>query len=172
MSDRLAVMDAGRIVQLGTPTEVYDRPATPFVAQFIGEANMLPGRVEPGEGGRPVGRIADWAFTLPRDTPLGPAILMVRPENLSLEGEPRADAAASTVRLVMTLGPGEEYRVALPDGHELKVRRSRSRLGSRASGDRVWVRVADPDAVMVYPSDGPPFAPAPPARTPVYEEVR
>jgi iron(III) transport system ATP-binding protein len=46
MSQRIAVMAAGRVVQVGTPREIYERPATPFVAAFLGVANFLPGRIE------------------------------------------------------------------------------------------------------------------------------
>ncbi len=47
-SDRIAVMNAGRIEQVGTPAEVYERPATAFVAGFIGRTNLLKGRTAPG----------------------------------------------------------------------------------------------------------------------------
>jgi len=50
MSDRVAVMDGGRLVRLGTPRDLYDRPATPFVAGFIGETNLLPGTVRAASG--------------------------------------------------------------------------------------------------------------------------
>src|SRR4029453_7890882 len=51
MSDRIAVMNEGRIEQIGTPTELYDAPATRFVASFIGESNFLEGRVLESAGG-------------------------------------------------------------------------------------------------------------------------
>ena len=52
MSDRIAVFNRGRIEQIASPTEIYERPATPFVARFVGENNSLYGRVEAGESGR------------------------------------------------------------------------------------------------------------------------
>jgi iron(III) transport system ATP-binding protein len=51
MADRIAIMNKGRIVQLGTPAEIYDKPATAFVADFIGAENLLPGRIESRNGG-------------------------------------------------------------------------------------------------------------------------
>ena len=54
MSDRIAVMDRGRILQLGTPAEIYDRPASRFVANFIGTSNILTGRLAPGRQGKVV----------------------------------------------------------------------------------------------------------------------
>jgi len=59
MSDRVAVMNRGRIIQMGTPTEIYERPADSFVADFIGEANLIEGRVEIVEGVRVGIRIGD-----------------------------------------------------------------------------------------------------------------
>ncbi|MGF1518695.1 MAG: ABC transporter ATP-binding protein, partial [Nodosilinea sp.] len=46
LSDRIAVMNNGQIEQIGTPSDIYDRPKTPFVADFIGETNLLPGRID------------------------------------------------------------------------------------------------------------------------------
>ena len=50
MSDRIAVMSDGWVEQIGSPTDIYHRPATPFVAGFIGEANLLPGTLEGRQG--------------------------------------------------------------------------------------------------------------------------
>lgn len=60
MSDRIAVMDAGGIQQIGTPSEIYHRPKTRFVAEFMGEANVLPAGVlkDSGGGDRPVSGLA------------------------------------------------------------------------------------------------------------------
>ena len=57
MSDRIAVMHAGRVEQLGTPEELYERPATRFVADFIGTTNLLPGSVESTAGGTAIVRL-------------------------------------------------------------------------------------------------------------------
>ena len=51
LADRMAVMEAGRIVQIGTPREIYVRPATRFVASFIGDTNLFEGKVRQREGG-------------------------------------------------------------------------------------------------------------------------
>jgi iron(III) transport system ATP-binding protein len=51
MADRIAIMNKGRIIQLGTPAEIYDKPASAFVADFIGAENLLPGRIESRNGG-------------------------------------------------------------------------------------------------------------------------
>ena len=57
MSDRIAVMHAGRVEQLGTPEELYERPATRFVADFIGTTNLLSGSVESADAGTAIVRL-------------------------------------------------------------------------------------------------------------------
>ena len=107
MSDRLAVFNAGRIVQLGTPAEVYERPGTRFVAGFVGTSNLLAGDV----ARTVIGRAG--TFT-------------IRPEKIRL-AEPDASvgqdeaAAAGTIRDVVYLGPDTRYIVELDAGARLVV---------------------------------------------------
>jgi putative spermidine/putrescine transport system ATP-binding protein len=107
MSDRLAVFNEGRIEQVATPAEVYERPATPFVAGFVGTSNLLRGEVALAIVGE------DGTFT-------------VRPEKIRL-AEPAATpeagecSAAGTIRDVVYLGPDTRYHVALEAGGELVV---------------------------------------------------
>lgn len=92
MSDRIAVMNAGRVEQIGSPTEIYDRPATVFVAGFIGQANLWHGR-QTGRANRDYVEIGVLGSTLrakPGDTtiePGGQATLMVRPERVRVSVE-------------------------------------------------------------------------------------
>lgn len=107
MSDRLAVFNAGRIEQVGTPAEMYERPATAFVAGFVGMSNLLKGDVAKSLVG------ADGLFT-------------VRPEKIRLAdaGAQIADdevAADGTIRNVVYLGPDTRYIVALDAGSDLVV---------------------------------------------------
>lgn len=107
MSDRLAVFNAGRIQQVGAPAEVYERPATRFVAGFVGTSNLLSGDVAATIVGRP------GTFT-------------VRPEKIRLapaDAEPGPDeiAAAGRIRDVVYVGPDTRYVVALEAGAELVV---------------------------------------------------
>jgi putative spermidine/putrescine transport system ATP-binding protein len=107
MSDRLAVFNAGRIEQVGTPAEVYERPATPFVAGFVGTSNLLSGDAARAIVGR------DGTFT-------------VRPEKIRL-AEPDAavgddeSSARGQIRTVVYLGSDTRYVVALDAGGELVV---------------------------------------------------
>ncbi len=80
LSDRIAIMDAGRIVQMGQPRAVYEQPANAFVARFLGEANLLP-----GEAAGPALRRPDGAILHAANAADGPAHLFVRPEKLLLQ---------------------------------------------------------------------------------------
>jgi putative spermidine/putrescine transport system ATP-binding protein len=107
MSDRLAVFNRGRIEQLGTPADLYERPATAFVAGFVGTSNLLRG---------------DAARTLVGEE----GLFTVRPEKIRLAqaGAPVADnevGADGTIRNVVYLGPDTRYIVALDAGSELVV---------------------------------------------------
>ena len=107
MSDRLAVFNRGQIEQIGAPAEVYERPATQFVAGFVGTSNLLSGDVARAVVGR------DGTFT-------------VRPEKIRLAGrdEPAGDGhigAPGHIRKVVYLGPDTRYLVTLDAGGELTV---------------------------------------------------
>jgi len=107
MSDRLAVFNRGRIEQVGSPADVYERPATRFVAGFVGTSNLLTGAVAEAIFGR------SGTFT-------------VRPEKIRLAepGYPvAADESSSlcTVRTVVYLGSDTRYTVALQAGSDLVV---------------------------------------------------
>jgi putative spermidine/putrescine transport system ATP-binding protein len=107
MSDRLAVFNAGRIEQVGTPAAVYETPATAFVAGFVGTSNLLAGEAARAIAG------SDETFT-------------VRPEKIRLADVDDAPSdeectAVGTVRDVAYLGVNTRYRVALESGGELVV---------------------------------------------------
>jgi putative spermidine/putrescine transport system ATP-binding protein len=107
MSDRLAVFNRGRIEQLGTPADLYERPATAFVAGFVGTSNLLRGAVAKALVG------SDGLFT-------------VRPEKIRLTDRGAAVAddevgADGTIRTVVYLGPDTRYIVALDAGSDLVV---------------------------------------------------
>ena len=116
MSDRIAMMDSGRILQLGTPAELYERPANVKVAAFIGSPaiNLLPGRVVEG------GRIALFGNSLPAtiDQPVGSALTVgVRPEAIGLV-DPGATADAVSARLVRKENLGPEFILHFEAGEE------------------------------------------------------
>jgi spermidine/putrescine transport system ATP-binding protein len=94
MADSIAVMNAGRIEQLGPPAELYEQPATPFVAGFLGVSNLLPGVVE----GPDAVRLADGTLVRAQvNGKTGPVAAGVRPEKLSVGREGGANELAGTV---------------------------------------------------------------------------
>ena len=114
MSDRVVVMEAGRIVQQGKPDDLYARPVNRFVADFIGNANFLPVRRDGGAWRLPDGT----AITLSGDAEAGPdPVALLRPEAIRLEAAPGGAAEADLNRLTGTvqsgafLGPCIEYLV-------------------------------------------------------------
>ena len=129
MSDRIAVMHQGRIAQLGTPAEIYENPRTAFVADFIGEANFLGGRVD-GRDGVMWSAVRDdgTRMRLPHHAAIGEGgrvEIAVRPEwlDLSAPGEEPAgeNALAGTVQDVIYLGETMHVQVALADGTPVRV---------------------------------------------------
>jgi spermidine/putrescine transport system ATP-binding protein len=122
MSDRIAVMSQGRVEQIGTPQEIYNSPASLFVAGFIGTANVLPGTVSGFDGD-------DVVVELRTGTPIRcrtstpPAIgdqvsVMLRPERLAVTADPGDDgrSLAGTVRDVIFQGAAARLALALADG--------------------------------------------------------
>ena len=107
MSDRLAVFNAGRIEQLGAPADVYERPATRFVAGFVGTSNLLSGAAARAILGK------DGTFTIRPEK-----IRLTRPEE---PPGPTEVAADGRVRDVVYVGPDTRYHVALDAGAELTV---------------------------------------------------
>jgi iron(III) transport system ATP-binding protein len=111
VSDLVVVMKDGRIAQKGTPAELYDDPADAFVADFMGEANILQGEVLAAGGGR--GRVAVGGAELDtamRDHPAGAATLAVRPEAIHL-APPEQAGLPGRVRRAAFLGQTREYEV-------------------------------------------------------------
>ena len=155
MADRIAVMRDGRVEQVDTPDGLYERPATRFVARFLGEANLFAGRVS-GEA------IGPWRVeaTRLRERGLGEgddALVVVRPERMrigragSADGAPAApNAAPGRVAEVVYLGTARKYVVDLEDGQTVQARvpagEDRDRL---TAGDEVLVGWDVEDGVVV-----------------------
>ncbi|MFO1036355.1 MAG: ABC transporter ATP-binding protein [Geminicoccaceae bacterium] len=141
VGDRIHAMQAGRIVQSGTPAELYRAPASPFVAGFFGPVNRFSGVVEGGLVRTPVGPAAGKG--LPEGTPVQ---VIVRPEALLVApgGGLRAHVLARR-----DLGPMHILRLALPDGTKVKVRQAGD--VTAAVGDEVEIEL-DPRHLFVYPA--------------------
>ena len=162
MADRLVVMKDGRVQQTGTQEDVYERPATPFVAGFIGRSNMLPGTQADG-------RVTADGATLRLAgayAGAGPCTLALRPERLSLGSPAEAGpgSAPATVELVSYLGPVREYLVRLGPALRILVRDTTARASaSVTAGDPVSVRW-DGAAERLFDANGTPV-PGLPAQT-------
>ena len=153
MSDRMAVMAGGLIEQVGTPAEVYDSPATAYVADFLGSANVLDVEVVgPAGDGRTTVRVGGETLTCRGVAPAeGDVRLVIRPERLLLEAtEEEAGSLSGTVVRTVYQGATTDIIVALADGAEVVVRRPSERAGDHSTGDRVTVHCRA-DAMRLLP---------------------
>jgi iron(III) transport system ATP-binding protein len=113
VSDRIIVMNAGRIEQEGSPRDLYERPATPFLARFMGESNPAQGQVRRLDGGRISVRLGSTEIIV-TDTvaPEGAATVAVRPETIAVETAPGpANALPGTIAKASYLGTHMEYSI-------------------------------------------------------------
>ena len=156
MSDRLAVMAAGRVEQMGSPSEVYEHPATAYVADFLGSANVLPIEVVgPASEGRTLFRLGDLLLESagPSMEP-GPAKLVIRPERIHLD--PTTDPSGAipvTVVRTIYLGAMTDVVVSLSSEHSLVVRVASERASGFERDDQFTVYIR-PRAMRIVPQSG------------------
>jgi len=153
MSDRVAVMNAGRVVQIGTPDEIYERPASRFVADFIGLSNFLSGEVVSVQGDRAVIRTGGRQLVVPacEGAQAGQELLVfIRPNDIELlpaGAETGDNWFAGTVQKLTYLGDKIDYRIAFGAGLELRVQTDgKVRF---AAGDAVKVRLPSTQCRLV-----------------------
>lgn len=145
MSDRIAVMRAGRIEQAATPDEIFDFPATAYVADFIGTSNFWRAQVSEGFVILPDGQSRPTDHT-------GHVQVMARPHNLKLN-EPGAGPWQGRVRFHRTVGALIEYHVETTDGAVLQVAAMRQdRARPYEDDDAVSITVIDPSYCAAYPA--------------------
>jgi spermidine/putrescine transport system ATP-binding protein len=164
MSDRIAVMNAGRYEQLGDPESLYERPMTRFVAGFLGISNLIPATVESGGGAYATARLSDDALiNVPRNLLNGTTSVSigVRPEKIRLSqrsAEPPAghNRLLGVVRDASYLGVSTQYLVESRGGnltvYEQNVERA-TKAELWARGDEVQMTWS-PDHSFVVPADG------------------
>jgi putative spermidine/putrescine transport system ATP-binding protein len=152
LADRIAVMRNGRIEQIGTPEDIYERPRTGFVADFIGESNILTGRITGQEGPCTIVEMAGGRRILvgSKDgATIGREVkVLVRPERIELVAAyTDLNRIAGTILEAIYLGTSHKYRVQIPDGFELLLRTPvRAETTPVAPGDSVTVGFAPNDA--------------------------
>ncbi|HJU22400.1 MAG TPA: ABC transporter ATP-binding protein, partial [Casimicrobiaceae bacterium] len=156
MADRIAVMNRGRIEQLSSPTDVYDRPRTVFVNQFVGTTNLLPGELADDvhgvvhlDGGGVVA--VSPASGLGRGARV---VVSVRPEQLRVQTTQSERALAATIKAVLPLGPYVMYEAQTEGGVAFRVSEPRD-AGARllAPGAFVHVMPVAPEACKVFAAE-------------------
>jgi spermidine/putrescine transport system ATP-binding protein len=149
MSDRLAVMDKGRILQVGSPRDIYERPAQRFVADFIGETNFLQAEIVSVEGSGARVRLASGAMisaSLPEgEVPSGKVTVVVRPEHAMLTTDESAASLTGTVDNIVYFGTDTRYHLRLADGAEFVIRAQSRRGGETGQkvGERAGAVIGD-----------------------------
>jgi len=156
MSDRIGVMNRGRLEQVGPPSAIYSSPATGYVADFVGAANLLKVTVPLAAASDSVAvSLAGCAVAAraPNPLPAGPALLVARPEDIRLSPGDATPAGAlpGTVRRRQYLGSRTEYKVELAGGELVAVALSGERHDSYMPGSVVQLGF-DPARTLVLAS--------------------
>ncbi len=146
MSDRIAVMRAGRIEQLGTPEEIFDRPKSAYVADFVGASNFWEGVAHAGCVALPDGQNVACELD-------GPVRVMLRPHNLVLRAVgDQPPAWQGTIRFRRHLGALMEYEIEVDGGRMLRAVALRDdTIAALGVGDRVALGVRDAAACVAFP---------------------
>ncbi len=156
MSDRIAVMSKGHILQVGSPRDIYDHPAERFVANFIGETNFLQGELAGTSGGSANVRLscggAAITATLPEGfTPKEEVTVVVRPEHAQIVGNGARATLRGTLENVVYFGTDTHFHVRLQDGNEFIVRQQNSRANPHTfvQGDQAGIVIGDNSAQVL-----------------------
>jgi ABC-type Fe3+/spermidine/putrescine transport system ATPase subunit len=137
LADRIGVMESGRLIQLGPPPEIYERPGTEFVARFIGTGNLLSGEVKTRNGDAILALEDGESVPLSQNhpQPSGSVLLTVRPEEIAIS---RNDGGlAATIKSVTYLGNAIEYRL---QAGALDLRARTNPKETYSEGEQVFVR--------------------------------
>jgi spermidine/putrescine transport system ATP-binding protein len=161
MSDRIAVMNLGQVLQVGTPIEIYERPTTRFVANFIGETNFLEGRVTRVNGNRCTVQVADGlevSGSNYQPVAVGDAVTVsIRPEKIRIhesrpEGQPNLFAVA--VDRVAYIGSDTQLFMTMPYGAKVRAydQNELSTVDENyfyAAGDQAWISWRPENALVL-----------------------
>ncbi len=154
LSDRIAVLNQGRLEQLAPPTEIYDRPASLFVNTFVGTANVLPGVLGPIDGGSAMVTLDGGGRIIARRP--DPAIaqgdrvvVCIRPEHLRIVDG--GDGLSGTVEMGLPLGATVVHEIRTASGASLKIAEPRmTGMEPRPAGATVTLLPIQPEAVGVF----------------------
>jgi spermidine/putrescine transport system ATP-binding protein len=148
MSDRVAVMNAGNILQVGSPKDIYDHPARRFVADFIGDINILGAEILSSDQGRAKIRLPsgfETSASLPEHSEAlsGNVSIAVRPEQLEFIDDKDSAALVCTIKRITYFGSGSHYDLETSTGESVTLRQQ-NRLGDNRSfdvGDQVNIAI-------------------------------
>jgi spermidine/putrescine ABC transporter ATP-binding subunit len=144
MSDRLAVMNGGRLEQVGTPAEIYDRPRTRFVAEFIGEINLFDGQASDG-----LTLLADGHGLLAPANPHGRRTFALRPEKIALV-PPGTGLLDGAIIDATFLGDQVLYTIGIAGGRRVHAKERNSGTGAlRARGAPVGLKWSPADVIVL-----------------------
>ncbi len=145
IADRVVVLNAGRIEQIGTPDDVYERPATPFVYHFLGDVNLFHGRVHTGRAW--IGEI-EVTLNDHHDVRDASALIYVRPHDIEVDRQPNGEGGLKAiVRDVRQLGATVRLELERQDGGglvEAQMPRERYRDYELHEGEQVFIRPQNP----------------------------
>lgn len=155
MSDRIAIMNEGRLEQVAIPRELYETPQTEFVADFIGVANIIRGKIIGDRKGVKKLVSNGLAFFIPSKKRLNrgdEAVLAIRPERIEIgdTAKKRRNHFPARVHNILYKGASLEYHVILENGQEIRIQvESKSLPQGRVTGDRVTIGWDEGDAVVL-----------------------
>ncbi|MCD8082716.1 MAG: ABC transporter ATP-binding protein [Clostridiales bacterium] len=159
MSDRIAVLSKGILEQLDCPKNIYDHPASRFVADFIGESNLFYGTVQAKRGNEVVVMLETGTVTaLSDDVRMGEIVdISVRPENLLMSPEPTPGFyCPGIIKEYVFVGNVQKVIIMLPSGKEVRVNQS-AKIPELAVGTNVFLYWEKEDAVVISSPDNPIF---------------
>ncbi len=156
LGDRIAVMDAGRVAQVGTPAEVYEQPVNRFVADFIGETTVLELSIVEGPDGRLVARLPGGPqVDLPPEVfAAGPATVAIRPERVQVTDPEAPGSLRAVVERVTYAGADQRLTVDVA-GTRLKVRLPAGGPPRALKGDVLGVFISGHDMRLLAPEERP-----------------
>ena len=162
LSDRIALMHQGRLIQIGTPAELYERPNSTFVASFIGESTLIEGLVVATADGELALDPGYGSPRLPGSGQVRPgqrATLLLRPEKLSILPETSAAGVSATISDVVYVGDISRVELELPGGLRIAAKQpNRKGVFCPALGQAVRVHWACQDAVLLAQFTSSPIA--------------
>lgn len=152
LSDRIAIFNEGKIQQVGTPAEIYEKPETHFVAQFLGESTFFDGVVRDGKFAAGDGI----EFLAPPGSQNGYGTVLIRPENIRIvvgtDGAPAAHVLTAEIADIVYLGASAKVELKFADGTPGLLRAPRAAATSYQRGERISVSWEPVDSVLLPPS--------------------